>query len=872
MTGSGAVTGPQLLERERELAVLAAVVDRARQGEGGVVLITGEAGVGKTSLVRRFLADADGVRSRVGLAEDLVAARTLGPLREMFPDVRDLHEPGAALAAVEAEARAGPGPLALVVDDAHLADAATFEVLRSLGRRAETLPLVLVLAYRPDEVGADHPMRRALGVLVGAHVHRLELHGLSEGAVAALAERSGLDPARLAGLGGNPFYLTEVLAAPDSDLPGAVRDAIVGRVHGLPAPTRDLLEMLALVPRDADLGLFDGLAADVTASLERAERSGLVRVTEGRVAFRHDIARRALEASLPQSRRVHLHRRILGAFEDRRADPAVLLHHAVLASEDDAVARHAPEAARSAAHGDAHREAVTICGLALRRPDLLTHAEQAELHGIAARALYAAGRLPDAARSANRAVAIWERRDPSDPQYGAALLTSARMQTMVARPDSSLAQVRRALEVLEPAGASPLLATAHEMLANLQSIAGDSESAMGSAERARAMAVDLGERLIAARSDMHLGIALAGLGEDAEALSTLRRSVETLALLDAPEPYARATGAMAVTLVWWGRVAEALEWLDLTDRVASEHGFDLLRLHGVAIRAHAHTLQGRWDAAEAALRPLLQVDLGAAINPLPLAFLGRILLRRGDADGDRLVDEAWPLALATGQVRRIAPVAAIRTERAWLRRDPGAVRSLGEHALDVAAQGHLRYLGGEVLRYLRRAGDDVEVFPGCPEGFAAGIRGDHAASAAAWEEAGNPYECALELAESDDPAIAGRGVTILDRLGARATADRVRQDLRVRGVGPVPRRSAPARATTALGLTPRQHEILGLVARGLTSPEIADCLYLSRRTVDNHVADVLAALGVPSRRDAVATFRRHEQSARTLGSAEPGSE
>jgi len=180
------------------------------------------------------------------------------------------------------------------------------------------------------------------------------------------------------------------------------------------------------------------------------------------------------------------------------------------------------------------------------------------------------------------------------------------------------------------------------------------------------------------------------------------------------------------------------------------------------------------------------------------------------------------------------------------------VRSIGADLLEVAVRASHGFLRGEVLRYLRRAGEPVEPFPGCLPAFAAGITGDWATAARRWEETGNPYHQALELTESPEVAVASDGLRILDRLGAIAAARLVRRQLRERGVRSLPRGPRAATRANPGRLTDRQLEVLGLLADGRTNAEIADRLYLSRRTVDNHVAALLARLGVGSRRDAVA--------------------
>jgi DNA-binding CsgD family transcriptional regulator len=235
----------------------------------------------------------------------------------------------------------------------------------------------------------------------------------------------------------------------------------------------------------------------------------------------------------------------------------------------------------------------------------------------------------------------------------------------------------------------------------------------------------------------------------------------------------------------------------------------------------------------------------------PLAFLGRLLARRGDPEAAALIDRSWRLAEATGEDQKIAIAAGARIERLWLEGDDDGVRADGAELLEVAVRAQHRYLRGEVLRYLRRVGEPVEPFDGCLPPFADGINGDWAAAAEGWERIGNPYHQALELTEAPEPTVAVRGLAMLDRLGAVAAASLVRRRLRRGGVRGIPR---GPRATTRANpgqLTDRQLEVLALLAEGLTNAEIAARLYLSQRTVDNHVAALLTRLGVGSRHDAL---------------------
>jgi predicted ATPase len=239
------VAGPVLLERDRELAELAQAAREAVAGEGGLVLILGEAGIGKSSLVRalRGLLPANG-RLLVGHCDDLGTPRTLGPFRDLVGSVgtgltralRGGGERDAVLTALRSELDWAGHPTILVVEDVHWADEATLDVLRYLARRIAELPAVLVLTYRDDELTREHPLHQLLGqAAASGRVRRLPLRRLSEQAVRQLGSASPVDARQVFAMtSGNPFFVTEVLATGDGDrVPSTVVDAVLARVRRL---------------------------------------------------------------------------------------------------------------------------------------------------------------------------------------------------------------------------------------------------------------------------------------------------------------------------------------------------------------------------------------------------------------------------------------------------------------------------------------------------------------------------------------------------------------------------------------------------------------------------------------------------------------
>ncbi|MCV7093270.1 AAA family ATPase, partial [Mycobacterium interjectum] len=242
----------RLLEREAALAELGKLL-RAPARSGRVMLLRGEAGVGKTAVVRRFITRADNSATvLVGWCDPLAAPRPLGPLIDALAGL----SPAAAGGLTSAIESGDTGALyrrlltvlrngqrwVWVIEDAHWADGATLDLVRFLTRRIESLPVLLVVTYREDEVDRQHPLSVALGDLAGcAGVSRVRLEPLSRAAVAVLAAGSGVNAEQLHEVtGGNPFYLTEVLAAGAEALrrralPHSVTEAVWGRLGAVVA-------------------------------------------------------------------------------------------------------------------------------------------------------------------------------------------------------------------------------------------------------------------------------------------------------------------------------------------------------------------------------------------------------------------------------------------------------------------------------------------------------------------------------------------------------------------------------------------------------------------------------------------------------------
>jgi DNA-binding CsgD family transcriptional regulator len=859
----GATIGTvELLERSDALDALGGHLAAVReQGRGRLVLVAGEAGIGKTALVRAFCVRARPSRVLWGACDALFTPRPLGPFVDIADDV------GGELSAVVAEGAAagallgaltrslrGRPPDVVVLEDLHWADEATLDVLRLLARRIESLPALVLATYRDDEIDPRHPLRIVLGELPTGSAARLALAPLSEQGVAELAGSVGVDHIELhRRTAGNPFYVTEVLAAADAEIPETVRDAVLARAARLDEPARALLDAVAIAPMRAELWLLSALADGELDPLDRCLASGVLRAERDAVRFRHEIARVAVEEALAPHRRLALHRKALAALAaGARPDPARLAHHAEAAGDADAVQRYAPAAGERAAMLGSHREAAAQFARALRHGGGLPSDRRAELLERRSYECYLTHDIRGAVQARQRA--LDEHRAAGDTRrQGDAHRWLSRLAWFEgsARAEE---EARRAVELLEPLAPGRELAMAYSNMSQLRMLASDQPGATAWGERA----IELAERLDETEIVVHAlnNVGAAELEQEMpDGISKLERSLALALDAGLQEHVARAytnlgTGSVAIR-------AYAVGDRHLEGGIAycAEHDLTLWVDYMLGWRARSELDQAHWDAAAATATGVLAGhDVPAPTRITPLTVLGRLRARRGDPDPWTPLDEALELARGTGELQRLAPVAAARAEARWLAGEDEAIAAETEAALALE-QTH-RWAGGELYAWRQRAGL-VDAFEpdAVAEPFRLELAGDWTAAAERWTAIGCPYEAALALGHADDAA-QRRGLAELQRLGAHAAGRRIARALRERGARDVRRGPRAATRENPAGLTARELEVVALVAEGLRNAEIAGRLFVSEKTVAHHVSAVLRKLGVSTRSQAGAEAAR----------------
>jgi DNA-binding CsgD family transcriptional regulator/tetratricopeptide (TPR) repeat protein len=923
-----------LIGRDSELAMLAGLVTAVAAGRGSSVLIEGEPGIGKSALVRAALAEAPVAGCQVfwGAGDELGQALPLLPLLEGLR-VREpsasprrntiirllrgevASDPGADVSAALAEQllaliaeQCATQPTILVIDDLQWADQASITLWARLARSARQVPLLLAGMMRPVPQRDDLlALRRAVG-----DAARLQLTPLTPAAVAKLiAALAGGEPGddllRLAGgAGGNPLYLTELVAAlarsssvtitgagaaelTNGSAPGSLSAAIADRLGFVPAPVRVVLRAAALLGVDfavPDLAMVLGRGvADLIPAIDEACAAGVLAESGNGLRFRHPLIRAALYDEIPVPVRAAWHRDAARALAEagapadrvarqllravdgpggtaepvdewilswlaRTAEPLVgqapqvaagLLRHAV-ASSPAGSARHDRLAVRLADAlyrlGDA-AEAEQVAGHALAHatePDLV-----GDLHWTLAQCRMRAGRFAECLATLDRALA----------SPGISARHRARLLVLAARTHSNLGEIQKAGRV-----AATALAVASE--------AGDTW-AMGWALHVQTLVSVESARVTDALPLYDRALTVT---QGDPALTDLRLLLQI---------------NKALTLSDLDRYDEAFAAAGQARRLADQAGMVIRRIQAHGALGQLFFDTGRWDDALAEVK-VLHEDLKepiAACSDLGIAAV--ICFHRGEVTAARHnLAAAAPHAKRLGN-RVIGPLALARSlDREYAGALPEALAALTSgFADDTEELDEIEYLLADAVRLAARTGEleTAEAHVGHAAAFAAGseiphrqanalyCRGllDHdatrlLAAADRYGDASRPLFTAkaLEAAAGEFVAAGDRGqaraaftraVEIYVSLGAAADAARLQAMFRAHGIRRGPRSKHRQAHSGWDSLTPAETKIAALVGEGLSNPEIAARLLLSRRTVATHVSHILKKLGVHSRTD-----------------------
>ncbi len=853
----------ELLEREQCLADLAEWLDSVATRGGCIALVGGEAGIGKSSLLQEFAKLQRHTRVLWGTCDALFTPRPLSPLHDIARQTRGplltaVNSGGnrdeiftAALDELERAA-------ALVVfEDMHWADEATLDLLKYLGRRIHRTQAMLAVTYRDDEVGLRHPLRFVIGDLPRTSMHRMSLTPLSETAVARLARRAGRSSKALHSItGGNPLFVTEVLAGADDTIPATVRDAVLARALRLSPAAREIAELVCVVPGKTERWLLEQAVRPDEANIEGCLNIGMVRDKGGALAFRHELARHALEDSLSQARRQSLHARVLSILAARPGTPvARLAHHADCANGAEDVLRFAPIAAAEAASVGAHREAASHYQAALRHAGNLPPDRRIQLQEHLSYEYHLTGQHERAIEIRRSALDYW-RASGQRLKEGEALQSLSRLSWFAGKTAEANQYGIDAVKILDSLPAGTELAKAYCIRAELDMEAHESASAIDWAQRAIALAEPWADAEILSEALNTRGIVRL-IGGDASGWEDLDRGLQLAVTSGMSECVARVYSSLAAMTVSGRQYSRAAAYLSDGLAYCEEHDLDSWWLYLLAYRARLRFEQGNWNEASDDVEAVLRHPRSTLVTRVPaLRILAHLRIRRGDPDVSSPLSEVRVVSGPGADLQRVGTLAAVCAEAAWLEGDREGVRREVQPAYDLVCRRRDPRMKGELAAWLWRVNALEQKPSDIAEPYALEISRDWQGAARTWQALGCSYEHASMLAWYGDEGEQREAFKMFEQLGAAPAALALRRQMRARGFRTVPRGARASTQRHPHGLTRREAEILTLLSDGLRNSVIASRLFVSTKTVDHHVSAILTKLGVESRAEAVAISRR----------------
>jgi ATP/maltotriose-dependent transcriptional regulator MalT len=966
-----------MVGRQAQLEELRRHLDVVHRGAGRMVLLAGEAGIGKTRLVREFVGQLPAgapIEVLEGHCYDEQPALPYGPFVELLRLLAEAHGVDAIasaagplvndLARLLPELAADtPGPSGhdpqiekrrlfdaiyrairptdsscriIVLEDLHWSDQTSQELIHYLARGIERDRVLLVGTYRTEELNRRHPLTHTIARLARDRLYyEIRLAPLAHDEFALLLEqtlerslpRSFVDQL-YERTEGNPFFVEEVLgalngrtqidrlllasrygrAAERFELPISIKDSILRRSADLDTATMAVLAYAAVAGRRFDFELLLRLTQSSEAELVRslallADRQLIVEeqgVHEDRYSFRHELIREAFyDDQLRRERRMK-HRAVLQAMEQVYAgqlDTIVdqLAYHSLQARELPAAARYARLAGERAERMYAYRDAVAHYENALEAIEQIDIApdprERADLLRRLGHALYPLGDLQRCGRHWQEARAIYE---SLDDRRRAADMSRwlGRVAWELGNRETAFTQTRAALEALAAEGPSHELAMAYSSLSQLHMIINEADEAITWGEQALALAETLGDDAVRAHALNNIGTALVEKGDNEHGIATLEQSLELARRACLPADVIRAYINLGGMCLYLGQYRRAGELLREGAAYAEQVGWEG-RLVGILPKlASTEIILGHWDSARGILDRVEHLgDMGLPIDRLDVA-VERVHLLIGEGRYDEaqaLLDE---LQLAAATSKECATVERHLVDLHLARGDPAQAATVadrdlarvdgdGEHLRVIPKLAHFciayvqagREADAQRLRTIFAEQATGSLTPNDQatlaliDGLTALRAGKSEAAthfhtaATLWHEIGAQLaeararrflaESLLRHGPADDRDEARQQIqlarTICERLGAQGELHLIDGLARQHGV-----QRRPARTTShgPEGLTPREREVLSLLARGVSNRAIAETLVISEKTVEVHVSNILGKLGLSSRAQA----------------------
>lgn len=854
----------ELIERHNFLAQLEKTFSAIEHGEGHCMLVSGEAGIGKTSLVKAFCKTLKkDYPIYQGSCDALFTPRPLAPLydillqinSELWKETAGIAERTMLFTSFLHLLSRQPKTTLIVFEDIHWADEATLDFIKFLARRIAQLNCLFILTYRDNEIHQQHPLRNVLGQLSPDSFTRIELPALSREAVQQLAVEKGYNGDDVYSIsGGNPFYVNEILASYSRGVPDNVKDAVLAVYNRQEDKTKQVWELLSVIPAGLEISYLNRFDAFYGAAIERCIEAKILLVKDNIVFFKHELYRRTIENNLSPLKRISLNKSILELLKDsfeQNHEVERIIHHAKNANEYDLVISYAPIAARQAASVGAHIEASRLYLSAIEYyqgndKDLLI-----QLYEAYAYECYLVNRIKDAIIYTGKALTIWKEKNIPE-QTGNSLRFLSRLWWFEGNRKNAEAFAAEAIDVFEQQSASPNKAMAYSNMSQLNMLAKRTTECIFWGEKAIAMAEELQLEDILSHAMNNVGAIYMKMPATLQKGKDLLQQSLQLALKNCyHEHVARAYTNLGSISVELKDYVFAEQILHDGIQYCEERDLDSWNAYMSSWKARLLLETGQWSAAATVAENLLRNEQQPTVVKIGvLAVMATLKMRKGDTEALSLLVEAKLRAFETMELQRIIPTMVAALEYEWISGHVIADDPSVRHTIDLIAKSDDIFESSEFAFWMNKVRHQPLAIAELYEGYDTTNSLKTRQAAATWKKLGRPYEHALLLFEGDENN-KREAISIIHELGATAVYEKMKQDMRGCGIKSIPRGIRKSTQLNPAQLTDREMDILPLLKEGLQNREIASRLFISAKTVDHHISSIFFKLDVNSRAKAV---------------------
>jgi len=854
----------ELIERAGFLATLQSRLRDIADGEGHCILLSGESGIGKTSLIRAFCREKGKVASFYqGSCDALFTPRPLAPLYDIIWQIHGdgwentggREDRAALFNRFFHEIASRSAPAVIIFEDIHWADEATLDFIKFLARRITRLHCPFVLTYRDDEIHSLHPLQNVLGHLPPDSFTRMHLTPLSRPAVEKLAQEKGYSGEDVYSIsGGNPFYVNEILASYSPGVPENIKDSILSVYHQLDEKTRRVWDQLSVLPTGFEVKYLEMVEPMYASALAKCLEAKILFEREGLIFFKHELYRRTIETSLSPFVRIALNKRILEMFREsfeEHHEIERIVHHAKNANEYELVVHYAPLAAAAAAEVGAHIEASKLYFTAIEYYQGKDKDVLVRLYVSYAYECYLTNRIKEAIIYQGKALAIWKEKQEVG-KIGDSMWFLSRLWWFDGNRKQAESYGQQAIEVLAAQPSSRAKAMAYSNMSQLKMLSDQIVECIHWGENAIVIANELGDDEILSHALNNVGsVQMRIPAYRQRGIQLLQRSLELALKHGYHELAAQAYTSLSNGGIKIKDYAFATGILAQGIQFCEERELDSWRTYMLSGKARLMLDTGRWkEACSISIALLKNKDQAPIVRMGALVVIGTIKMRKGEEDALPLLLQAKAMAFEAMELQRILPALVALLEYEWLTGRELLGKEVIECAIGLIGQTASLYENSEFDFWLLRTRKQVVPLRETYEGYRVDTADGAVRASALWERLGCPYEQALALFESGEED-KKKALAIVHQLGGEAVYEKMKQEMRTSGIKSIPRGFRKTTLANPALLTDRELGVLELLKEGLQNKEIGARLFISAKTVDHHISSVLFKLDVNSRAKAV---------------------